>query len=103
MERLKLQVFLPCFILAPLVFTTALVKHTRVGSNWVNVINWHSEEYSGIWHTALPVNSLWRELSSPLMKYAFFASLDGINGVFIKKNEYPLCINSQPFFGKTKK
>ena len=69
-------------------FISALVKHTRVGSNWVNgvdVINWHSEEYYVIWHTTLPVNSLRRELSSPLMKYAFLASLDGINGIFIKK------------------
>ena len=31
-------------------------------------------------------------VASPLMKYAFFASLDEINGIFIqKKFEYPLC------------
>ena len=29
---------------------------------------------------------------SPLMKYAFFVSLDEINGIFIPKFEYPLYI-----------
>ena len=31
-------------------------------------------------------------VASPLMKYAFFASLDEINGIYIPKNEYPLYI-----------
>ena len=31
-------------------------------------------------------------VASPLTKYAFFASLHEINGIFIQKIEYPLCI-----------
>ena len=35
----KMERFHTLCILAPLVFTPALVKHTRVGSNWVNGVS----------------------------------------------------------------
>ena len=40
----------------------------------------------------MPITSSREAKYSPLMKYAFFASLDEINVIFIQRFEYPLYI-----------